>query len=443
MRKKRNRSVRFILIFALSAALTFALGMTLGLVGVYIHRNINDQPGEIVASNPDIPDESYTYVHIEDILEDEYPPRDLRYISWQFITYSNPDFMAEVTGNFASQYVEVLYEQDGWALIHTHDGDSWTYIADNKMFINRIMGVFDGANGDMVDRLYPQVVRVAERYENWLEIYTAYGYVWIDLDFQPPIHVLEDFMQEFGNTVSVFYENLESGFIFRHNADRVYFGASATKAQFGLYIYLKTERGEASMDDVHTFISADYWGGSGFIRHRYGVGQTFTQRQLLHLMITPSDNIATRILRRVHTLHGFTAFMESIGANPALVHNLTFSELTANEAGIFLRAAYDYINSGGRYSHEFRDNLLANRYAFIVSDYPVASKSGWSGGYGGAWHDQAIIFAPSPYSLALLSSRTGNWTDQQVYNRISMFIQEFNTTWFYPSDPTSTTHYTY
>ena len=151
-------------------------------------------------------------------------------------------------------------------------------------------------------------------------------------------------------------------------------------------------------------------------------------------MITPSDNIATRILRRVHTLDGFMKFMEEIGANPVLMHNLTFSELTANEAGIFLRAAYDYITSGGRYSHEFKANLLANRYAFIISDYPVASKSGWAATFGAAWHDQAIVFAPSPYSLALLSNRAGNAADRQVYNRISMLIQEFNDTWFIAND---------
>jgi len=249
---------------------------------------------------------------------------------------------------------------------------------------------------------------------------------------EPPIYVLEDFMQQFGNTVSVYYENMATGFVFRHNADHQYFGASATKAPFALYIYLKTERGEASMDTVTTYTSADFWAGSGVIRHRYSVGQGFTQRQLLHLMITPSDNIATRMLRRVHGLDGYKNFVESIGANPDFVQNLTFSYLSANDAGIFLREMYLYIESNGRYSHELRDNMLANRYAFIISDYPVASKSGWAANYGAAWHDMAIVYAPSPYILALLSSRAGNAADRVVYDAISMFVQEFNTKWFCP-----------
>jgi hypothetical protein len=105
--------------------------------------------------------------------------------------------------------------------------------------------------------------------------------------------------------------------------------------------------------------------------------------------------------------------------------------LNANDAGIFMREAYRYIISGGRYSQELKENLLANRYPFIISDYPVASKSGWAANYGQAWHDMAIVFAPSPYVLALLSNRAGNAMDKMVYDRISMFIQEFNSTWFY------------
>ena len=261
-------------------------------------------------------------------------------------------------------------------------------------------------------------------YEPYEELYVY--------ELEPPIYVLEEFMQQFGNTVSVFYQNMETGFIFRHNAEHKYFGASATKAPFGLYIYLKTERGEACMDTIITFMAEDYRGGSGVIRHRYSVGQAFTQRQLLHLMLTPSDNIATRMLRRVHGLEGYTEFVESIGANPYFVQNLTFSYLTADDAGIFLREMFNYIESGGRYSHELRDNMLANRYAFIISDYPVASKSGWAANHGAAWHDMAIVYAPSPYILALLSSRAGNAADRVVYDSISMFIQEFNSKWFCP-----------
>ena len=246
-----------------------------------------------------------------------------------------------------------------------------------------------------------------------------------------PIELLQDFLAQFGDTVSIYFRNLATGFSFSHYGDRVFFGASATKAPFALYIYEKAERGETCLDSLHTFTAADYWGGSGFIRHRYSYGETFTQRELLHLMLAPSDNIATRMLRRAHGLEGYRAYMRSIGANAHFVQNITYSYLSANEAGIIMAEAYRYIQSGGRYSHEFKQNLLSNRYPFIIADYPVASKSGWAESFGGAWHDMAIVYAPSPYILVILTERYG-WTeaDFRDFEEISMAFQAFNSWWF-------------
>jgi len=342
--------------------------------------------------------------------------------------------MLHVTGNTDVIHVFAAWNSQGTDLhvveYEEYNVPQYSYEYEDIVYTKNIVGVFEEIDGYIVRWMHPQLVRIVERQGNWLRIDDEQS--WINLEFEPPIHILEEFMSQFGNTVSVFYENIATGFTFRHNADHVYFGASATKAPFALYIYLKTERGEVSMTDIHTFTADDNWGGSGVIRHRYNFGAVFTQRQLLYLMLSPSDNIATRILRRVHGLDGYKQFVESIGANPNFVQNLTYSYLTANDAGIFMRETYRFINSGGRYSLEFRDNLLANRYPFIISDYPVASKSGWAANFGQAWHDMAIVYAPSPYVLVLLSSRAGGAGDRVVYDSISMFIQEFNSAWFYP-----------
>ncbi|MCL2350732.1 MAG: class A beta-lactamase-related serine hydrolase, partial [Defluviitaleaceae bacterium] len=194
--------------------------------------------------------------------------------------------------------------------------------------------------------------------------------------------------------------------------------------------YHKAERGETNLNSTFYFTESDYWGGSGRIRHDYEFGQGFSQRRLLFLMLSPSDNIATRILRRHHGLTGYRQFIEDLGGNPALIQNITYSYLTANEAGFYMREIYRYIQSGGRYSHEFKENLLRNRYPFIISDHPVASKSGWAENFGGAWHDMAIVLAPSPYIVALLSSKAGTTADRVHYDAISMFLQDFNQRWF-------------
>ena len=241
---------------------------------------------------------------------------------------------------------------------------------------------------------------------------------------------LDELLLRHGNDISVFFENIETGFVYRYNADRIYFSASVPKAAYALYIYQLAEQGLADLAGVHTFTSADAMGGSGIIFHNYPLGTRFTLRELLRLNLSESDNSATLMLRRLHGLEGYKRFIEDLGLNPNRVGNrIMNSNLTANEAGLAARAIFEYIESGGRYSQEFKAHLLDNQFPFIVSDYPVASKTGWTRPY--AWHDMAIVYAPSPFVLVILSARDG-WRDSDFadFAEISMAFQEFNDAWF-------------
>lgn len=414
------RSFKLFWLSFVTTALVVTACLSLG-VALFIVFNENNTT-ETVPVVARIPDNEEAFA---EALEDTYYPYDddWHFIAWRFTAYTSPNFMGEVVGVFDAQYIPITYMDGDWMYASNIGG--WVYTAADKLYTGRIMGVFDSVDGDMVSRLGAKSVEVIERDGDW--IHTSEG--WLYLNFTPAF-ILEEFMAQFGNTVAVYYENLESGFIFRHHADRVFFGASATKAPFALYIYLEAEQGRAGMSNLITYTTDDFWEGSGVIRHQYALGTMFTRQRLLHLMLVPSDNVATRMLRRSHGLTGYSAFVESIGADPNNVHNLTYSRLTANDAGIFMREAFRYIESGGIYSEDLRSNLLANRYPFIISDYPVASKSGWAANFGAAWHDMAIVYAPSPYILALLSNRDGNASDRRVYESISMFIQAFNSEWF-------------
>lgn len=359
-------------------------------------------------------------------------PEGMVHIPWQFHTYEEPDFRADTTGFFNPQWVNLVDGlNDGWARIQTYRGDYWVFLRRNFIYIDRRMGIYTNRDDILpVNIINPQVVEIIERDGRWILINTWLGEKWLNLDFEPPMQVIQDFMRPFGNTVAVFYQNLETGFTFVHQGDRVYFGASATKMPFAFYIFTRAEERLTDMTTLISYTSGDHWEGSGIIRHNYRLGASFTQLRLLELMITPSDNIATRMLRRHHNLESYRRFIADLGANPNHVQTITYSYLTANDAGIFAREIFHYLESGGRYSHYFKRFLMNNQYPFIISDHPLASKSGWAANFGGAWHDIAIVYAPSPYVLALLSQRDGNAADRRVYNQISMFFQNFNDTWF-------------
>jgi len=246
----------------------------------------------------------------------------------------------------------------------------------------------------------------------------------------PEVDDLTNLLRRFGTDLAVYFENMETGFVFRHNADRVFFGASVSKASFALYLFERALRGEIDLDETLTFTHDDVFGGSGIIVHRYAVGRTFSARELIRLNLSYSDNIATLILRRHYGIEGYRAFVRQLGANPNRVHyNIFNSNLSANDVGIFAREIYRFIAEENPYSQEFLDALLDNQFPFTISDYPLASKTGWT--RPTAWHCMGIVYAPSPYVLVVLSAREG-WGEGDFadFAEISMAFQAFNTYWF-------------
>jgi len=253
---------------------------------------------------------------------------------------------------------------------------------------------------------------------------------WLEPDFMPLTDELDDILSRHGDNISVYYKNLASGFVYRHNADRVYYAASVTKAFYALYLFQLAEQGVLCLDTEHTFTYADFMDGSGIIRYQYPVGTSFTLRELLRLNVSYSDNIATLILVREHGAEGFRQFLTELGGNLyEMGWGIMDFNMSAEEAGIFLQEVHRYIEEGSEYALALKSDLLDNQYPFIVSDYPIASKTGWTSFY--AWHDAAIVYATSPYILVIFTAR-GGWTetDFQDFEEISMAFQRFNTQWF-------------
>jgi len=379
----------------------------------------DDVQGGIVSNNPPI------Y-----IVNANRP--EARYIPWVFFTYTEPNFLHRPAGQFSPQHVTQLCNNNyGWIRIHTSEGEKWTYISGRSETLARTKNLYSymGARTP-VNAVGAQLVTVLQQDGNWIQINTWLGPKWVNLAAPPSTAHFDAMLRRFGNNIAVYFENIETGFVYTYNANRTFFGASVSKAVFALYIYEKAERGEVDLNSSITFTSADFVGGSGVIRQRYSVGRTFTQREILGLNLYESDNIATLMLRRVHGIAGYRQFVAGLGGNTAFIGDRIMNgNLNANEAGRFARAIFNYIESDGRYSAEFRGHLLNNQFPFIVSDYPVASKTGWTA--PSAWHDMAIVYAPSPYILVILSARDG-WRDQDYrdFEEISMAFQAFNNEWF-------------
>jgi len=339
-----------------------------------------------------------------------YTNMNRRFFGWRFSLYAEPDLRSQrmMTLDPTTLNVHEL-RPDGWARVSTYRGSFWTYTNANRRYMERPMGLFvnrGGTNHEFV--LAPQIVTILAQEANWIQISTYRGPRWTNLDFTPPTQGLDSLLRRHGNSVSVYFANIESGFVYRYNPTRIYHGASVPKAFFSMYIYEKADRGETNLDT----------------RIRFTNGGHLTQREMLRRNLMHSCNASTLSLRDFHGTAGFRRWVSNLGANPNWVReNIMGHQLTVNETAIFAWAIYHYIESNAPHAAEFRRHLLNNQIPFIVSDYPVASKTGWT---NTVFHDMAIVYADSPYILIILSQRANH----AIFREISREFQRFNDTWF-------------
>jgi len=295
-----------------------------------------------------------------------------------------------------------------------------------------MMGLFEN-RGDVeyISLIPPQMVTVLDEYDSWLKISTYRGPKWINLDFAPPTEHLTATLQQHGNRISVLYINLDTGFTFTYNPYRTHFSASVGKIYSALYIYTLAERGYITLDRVHTFNEASHREGTGRIQHM-DFGTQFTTAQLLGYSMRYSDNVAYSMTaaRYNHPDFTFHDFVEEIGANPDKINSLTSKNINLADAAIWMNAVHDFLEDDGEFSEIFRNNLIATLSFIGSNNYDVASKYGWA---GYAFHDAAIIYAPSPYILVILSDL--GWEEEPSvsfghFARIGRMFEEFNDRYF-------------
>jgi len=249
--------------------------------------------------------------------------------------------------------------------------------------------------------------------------------------FDPSI--ITAFMDEIAGringNISIFYHNLEHGFIFGFNDEFEYHSASFNKASHALFLYQLAEAGKIDMNTTHTFTVHNRRGGTGVIRHNYRLGHQFTTAELLMYSVRESDNTAFRILVDYYErLFSYTDFIRDIGGNAGMVRNIFGRRYSASEAGFIMLHIHRYIESNGMYSLDFQNDLRLG-YPIIATSHPSIHKYGWWAPY---FHDMAIVYACSPYILVIMSdlARSASVGAHDVFYEISLFIQNFNTRYF-------------
>ena len=117
-----------------------------------------------------------------------WPAQGQHHIPWQFATYLEPNFRAEVQETLNPQRVDILQRrEDGWAQVVTPSGNRWVHLEENRRYVARPSPLFERIGGPPSGTLSPQVVRVLDQDGDWIQISTWAGPRWLRLQPPPPV----------------------------------------------------------------------------------------------------------------------------------------------------------------------------------------------------------------------------------------------------------------
>lgn len=241
------------------------------------------------------------------------------------------------------------------------------------------------------------------------------------------IAVLTEIIERYGGNISVYYKDIESGDTFLYNEEYKYFIASVVKAPYVMYILDLASQGKADLNKEYTIEYEDIEEGTGKIREleegEFPV--TMTAKELLSYAIRYSDNTAVETLRKEDFTHtGYTEYAKALGLNYIEdVKYVVNGDITALDAGVYINAIYDFIKTN-EYGEFLREEMLNTRHPMIYSKYPIVRK------YGEAdlsFHDFAIIEAPHPYMLVILTDKDeGREEDYTFFAEFSRTIEKIH-----------------
>lgn len=227
-------------------------------------------------------------------------------------------------------------------------------------------------------------------------------------------------------SISIYFEDLESGYSYSYNAERKYFIASLIKAPYCMYLYTLAEQGKCDLNEKITVEYRHVQEGTGEIAKKKPSEFPFemTVRELMRCAIRSSDNTAVELLRKKYPHTGYQAYAASLGLKyPEDVKLMVNGDITAVDAGVYLKAIYSYIQDG-KYGKELREDMLNTTNPMIRANYPVVRKYGWA---DRSFHDMALIEAPHPYILAICTDASkGTAADHSLMANISKTLAKFH-----------------
>lgn len=224
---------------------------------------------------------------------------------------------------------------------------------------------------------------------------------------------------------SVYVENLKTGSSFGIRENDVFIPASLLKVPVMVSVVKKIELEEYSTEDRLVILKEDYVPGSGILTES-AIGQSYTIKELLEIMMKYSDNTATMALTRLLTDE------DIIGAKIALglpYKDQTYRISPKGYAGMlrslyfsgYLRESFSQLALSIMLDTEFSSQLPAK----LPEGTKIAHKVGFFDD-GGYHHDCGIVYLDRvDYIICVMSANTTKQDADYVISEVSKKVYDF------------------
>lgn len=231
--------------------------------------------------------------------------------------------------------------------------------------------------------------------------------------------------EENGHTVAVYFKDITSGLEYTYNPETKFLIASLNKAPYAMFLYHLVEEGTASLEEtfyVTPEAVENSLENSGRIKNEE-LPRNFTLEEMIYYILHYSDTAAMRILLGRYTAQDFAQYAAEnlLLQYPEDIRNWMNARICALDAGVYMQAIYEYMEKG-QYGDLLKGHLLQSEYPMIRSNYPVAHKYGWD---VNAYHDMAVVYAPYPYILVVLTDKDmGTAAEYAMFGTIAGVFEE-------------------
>ncbi len=219
--------------------------------------------------------------------------------------------------------------------------------------------------------------------------------------------------------VAVKYENLEYGYSYAYQENKVYYGASLIKLVDVLYLI--DNEIDLSLTKKYT---KNYIKGSSVRMDKRTIGEEVSLKDLITYVLEVSDNSAHFMLADYINKTKLKEYGQSLGAKTILTRSDYFGDQTVYDTNIYLKKLYDLLNKNKEKTSFIKEAML-NDYSNLINYKMPINVAHKYGLYSNYYHDIGIVYEEIPYALSVLTISNSN-IRKELFSNIAKFINELD-----------------